>query len=129
MWPILTAMQKEKKVKEKEMEKKKTWGHGFGLSNWRYDFVLTEIVNSTNWNQSGTYFGAENDERLNVAALIENRVTRNKDTNRNNNSREFCWNSRERSQENSFLFFFLVKKETHIYVMGEDDPVEKINWW
>ena len=25
----------------------------------------------------------------------------------------------------SFFFFFPSKKETHIYVMGEDDPVEK----
>lgn len=58
-----------------------------------------------------------------MASLIENRVIRNKDTNSNKNFHEFCCNSREGSQENSF--FLSSKKELYIYVMDESDPVEK----
>lgn len=60
-----------------------------------------------------------------MAALIENRVTVKTQI-----ETIILVSSAEtlgRSQENSFLFFFFFssKKETHIYVMGEDDPVEK----
>lgn len=64
----------------------------------------------------------ENGERLIVAALIENRVIRTKDTNRDNNFHELCCNSKEGSQES---FFFFNKKELFICVMGESDPIEK----
>ena len=69
------------------------------------DFLPTEMVSSINWNWRETNFAVESGERLNVVALIENRMTRTKDTNKDNNFRMFCCNCQKESEEFFCLFF------------------------